>query len=267
MGSLILVILVISLLIIFINKVSTQTLNNPEPHYSQNTTIQIKPPIKTSQPLLYKKAGVKSFAMKGMYYRDLDPESDKGDFMGYAECEDNSSDIFAVAIYNNEDTHFGYTRRGNERLSNSINHWHQGKVIVWGYLFYDDYRDRWEGNVYIPVGYQANLLEKFEDILQLVNFNIKLIKNKNKSTDKFFKILENHKRIEQLIIDVGNPSELEYAFPKNVIPSISSHLEKEENWEKLIELNEYQDLILMLNDKYRKTTLNRIKMAKAKLLE
>jgi hypothetical protein len=55
---------------------------------------------------------------------------------------------------------------------------------------------------------------------------------------------------------------LSYSFPRNLIPSISSHLEKEKNWEKLIELENHQDLINDLNTKFRETTLRRINIAK-----
>ena len=62
--------------------------------------------------------------------------------------------------------------------------------------------------------------------------------------------------------DLNNPIGFYYSFPKNLIPSISNHLEKEKNWEKLLKLEKHQDLILDLSEKFKEVTLNRINIAK-----
>lgn len=259
--------IIITLSILFILHLiykSNRTDNEyPYPNYKHTPNIDIDPKQSSIQELLlYKKKGIKNFAMKGMYYRDLNPELHKGDFIGYAKCEDNDSDLFAVAIYNKEGEHLAYTGRGNERLSNSIQKWHKGKLVAWGYLLYDDYYDKWEGTVYMPVGYSEAKTQQFEQLLNLINTNKTLIKEKIKSTSLFFEILKNHTQIKLILNELEHPKELEYAFPKNVIPSISNHLEKEGNWKMLIELEKYTDLISELNEKYQRTTLNRIKKAK-----
>jgi hypothetical protein len=215
---------------------------------------------------LYKKKGIKSFEMKGMYYRDLIPEIHSGAFKGFAQCEDNSHDMYAVAVYNDRNELLGYTPKGNRRLNNSLRQWNQCEVPVWGSLFYDDYNDRWNGHVNIPVGLTNEQIQKLQSALSLMEANQDQIRKKEKSTVKYFEILTRHRQIVDLLSDLDNPSEINYSFPKNLLPTISSHLEREKNWDKLVELGQYQDLISQLNDKFREATLNRIKKAKQNVI-
>ena len=218
--------------------------------------------IKTEENLLYKKKGIKVFDMKGMFYRKLNPKTDNGEFIGFANCENNSHDMYAVGIYNTDGKLLGYTPKGNKRLNLSLKEWNSGKTVTWGNLRYDDFNDKWYGTAYIPVGFTLGQIEKIEQILMLKNKNEILIKKKEKETEKYFEILINHQEIIKLLSDIKNPEGLSYSFPKNLIPSISSHLQKEKNWEKLIELEKYQDLINELSEKFKETTLKRISIAK-----
>ena len=219
----------------------------------------------TEEKILYKKKGIKTFDMKGMFYQNLNPKIHSGNFIGFAKCEDNSHDIYAVAIYNQNNELLGYTPKGNKRLNNSLNEWNNGKVPVWGGLSHDDYDDRWYGTVYITVGLTSEQIEKVERILKLKSDNQTQIKKKEKSTEKYFEILNRHREIKKLLTDLKNPEEFYYSFPKNLVPSISSHLEKEKNWEKLVELEKHQDLISELSEKFKETTLKRIEKAKKTL--
>lgn len=212
--------------------------------------------------ILYKQKGIKSFDMKGMYYQDLNLNKHKGEFIGHAKCEDNSHDMYAVGIYNLDNELLGYTPKGNKRLNHSLTEWNNGKVPAWGCLYYDDYYNKWEGTVYIPVGLTTEQTEKIGKILKLKFENQNQIKKKEKTTDKYFEILKRHNEITNLITDLNNPEELKYSFPKNLIPAISSHLEKEKNWEKLLELEKFQDLISELSEKWKESTLKRIENAK-----
>jgi hypothetical protein len=217
------------------------------------------------EKILYKKKGIKTFVMKGMFYQNLNPKVHSGDFIGIGKCEDNSHDMYAVGIYNQQNELLGYTPKGNKRLNNSLTEWNNGKVPVWGGLSHDNYDDRWYGTVYIPVGLTTDQIEKVERVLSLISDNQTQIKKKEKSTEKYFEILKRHKEITKLLADLKNPKELYYSFPKNLIPSISNHLEKEKNWEKLLELEKYQDLISELSEKFKETTLKRIEKAKKKV--
>lgn len=223
-----------------------------------------KPTSKQSnkESLLYKTKGIKTFDIKGIFYQNLNPEIYSGNFIGYAKTDNNSHDMYAVEIYNEENKLLGYTPKGNKRLHSSLNEWHNGKIIVFGGISHDDYDDKWYGNVYIPVGFTETDLEKVERILKLKSENQIEINKKEKSTEKYFEILNRHSEISNLLTEIKNPTEFYYSFPKNLIPSISSHLEKERNWSKLLELEKHQDLISELSEKFKETTLKRIETAK-----
>lgn len=216
----------------------------------------------TEEKLLYKSKGIKAFDMKGMFYQNLNPQIHNGEFIGYAKTGSNSHDMYAVEIYNNENKLLGYTPKGNKRLNYSLDEWHNGKIIVWGGLSHDDYDDKWYGNVNIPVGFSENQLEKVERVLNLKSENQNQINKKEKTTEKYFEILNRHREISNLLSELKDPKEFYYSFPKNIIPSISSHVEKEKNWEKLLELEKHQDLIAELSEKFKETTLKRIEIAK-----
>jgi len=229
---------------------------------SSYSTEPIYRNLENDGPLLYKNKGIKSFGMKGMYYRDLVPEIHVGEFIGYAQCEDNSHDQYAVGIFNGKSEHLGYTPRGNKRLNNSLLEWNQGKVPAWGTIYYDAFDDRWSGQVYIPVGFNKEQIEKFELVLKQIDQNRKRIKKNEKSTEDYFEIIAVHKKIQELLAELRNPQELNYSFPKNLIPALSNHLEKEKDWTRLVELEKHEELIYDLNERFRETTLNRIRKAK-----
>lgn len=227
--------------------------------------IQPNKPIEinsTEEQFLYKSKGIKTFDLKGMFYQNLDPKIHNGEFIGFAIARSNKHDMFAVEIYNNENKLLGYIPKGNRRLNNSLEKWHNGKIIVWGGLFHDDYDNKWYGNIYIPIGLSENQLEKVERILNLKSSNQNQINRKEKTTEKYFEILDRHIEIRNLLSELKNPKEFHYTFPKNIIPSISNHLEKEKNWNKLLELEKHQDLISELSEKFKETTLRRIEIAK-----
>ncbi len=187
------------------------------------------------EKLFYKLKGIKKFEMRGMYYQNLNPEIHCGAFTGFAQTDYNPYDIYAVEICNNHNELLGYTPIGNRRLSNSLNEWNNRKVFAFGWISHDDYDDRWNGSVYIPVGLTQEQVEKIKEVLKLKSDNQNQIDKKEKSTEKYFEILNRHQVIKQLIKDLNNPVGFYYSFPKNLIPSISNHLEKEKNWEKLLE--------------------------------
>lgn len=133
-------------IIIFILFIIGKSITTPSSTKTSNSYSTPKPTIKSNydpeEPLLYKKKGIKSFEMKGMYYRDLNPKLHNGQFIGFAKCEDNSHDMYAVGIYNRDNELLGYTPKGNKRLNSSLQEWNNGKVPAWGSLYYNDYDDR-----------------------------------------------------------------------------------------------------------------------------
>lgn len=262
MTEFIAIIIIIIVIAYFIGKNKSKKSIKQQPNKVSSSKPSKVKRIETEENLLYKKKGIKAFDIKGMFYQKLNPETDNGEFIGFAKCENNSHDMYAVGIYNEDGKLLGYTPKGNKRLNLSLKEWHSGKTVTWGNLRHDDYDDKWYGTAYIPVGFTLGQIEKLERILKLKRENEIQIKLKEKETEKYFEILSKHREISKLLADIKNPEELFYSFPKNLIPSISSHLEKEKNWEKLIELEKYQDLINELSEKFKETTLKRINIAK-----
>jgi hypothetical protein len=262
MTEFIVLIIIIIIIIYFISKSKSNKSRKQKPKSVPSTRPRTTKPIQTEENLLYKKIGIKAFDMKGMFHQKLNPKTDNGEFIGFAKCENNSHDMYSVEIYNEESKLLGYTPKGNKRLNTSLTEWHKGIVPAWGHLRYDNYDDKWYGTVNFPIGYTSEQIEKLEKVLTLILENKDQIEMNEKQTDRYFEILNRHQEIMKLLKDLKNPEEIYYSFPKNLIPSISSHLEKEKNWEKLIELERHQDLINELSEKFKETTLRRINSAK-----
>lgn len=263
MTEFIAVVVLIIVIVYFIGKSKTKkaTVKYVNPIHSKNTQYS-KPKVKKEDNFLYAKKGIKEFELKGMYYRNLNPNIHAGLYYGFAKCEQNSHDRYAVGIYNFNNELLGYTPKGNKRLSNSITEWNVGIAPAWGALRYDDFNDKWYGHVEIAIGFKSEENIKIDRFLKLKKENEERISKKEKSTENYFQILSNHSEIESLLSDLNNIPELHYSFPTKLIPSISSHLEKEKNWNKLIELEKHMDLISALSEKFKQTTLNRIEEAK-----
>lgn len=100
---------------------------------------------------LYKNKGIKDFKIVGSNHRNLSI-SENGIFYGYATCEYNGHDKYAVSVYNKENIHIGYVPKNNKRLHDSITTWNNGKSNAWGYLKYVATEDCWFGSISIAVG-------------------------------------------------------------------------------------------------------------------
>lgn len=82
---------------------------------------------------LYPRKGYEKFPIAGAYYRNL-PVTMVGKFNGYALAQTaNQYDPFAIAIYNDADTHLGFLPKGNRYLHSYILE-ENGKVHAYGYL-------------------------------------------------------------------------------------------------------------------------------------
>jgi hypothetical protein len=233
MTTFISIVIIIIVVAYFIGKNKSTKSTTPKKKANSSSNIVAKKSTQSEENLLYKQKGIKTFEVKGMFYQKLNPETDEGGFVGIAKCENNSHDKYAVGVYNKQNKLFGYTPKGNKRLNFSLSEWHNGTLTVWGHLRHDDYDDKWYGTVYLPIGYTSEQIEKLELVLKLKLENEDQIRLKEKETDKYFEILSKHEKISSLLTDLKNPEELYYSFPKNLIPSISSHLEKEKNWGNL----------------------------------
>ena len=214
---------------------------------------------------LYKKKSIRVFDIKGTNHRDLNKSEHTGAFIGYAQAENNPHDRYAVGLFNDSGVRLGYVPKGNTRLHNSLDEWYDGKSLAWGHMEYDDYLKKWLGKVFIPVKYSAGEVAKIQEVLTLRALNDPAIPKKDKTTEEYFQILERHKQIKKNLDELKKPRELSYTFSKNIIPSLSKHLEKQKEWNKLVELEAYQDLINDLSEQYKGATERRIALAKSHL--
>lgn len=249
-------------------KASSQT--TPKPELEPKSIKQKKPSkLETSEEKdLYKKKSIKNFNVVGVKHYKVNSENYSGGgkgFTGYIKAVENSHDMYAVGVFDSNNNQIGHTPKNNNRLHNSLQKWHYGKSIAWGFLRYDDYIKNWEGTVYSPIGYTSEEMEKFERVIYLREEIRIETKNTNNTTGGYFKILEKHKLIKRDLEELKYPSDLDYSFPANYLPTVSKHLEKEKEWKRLIELEEYDDLINKLNDRYKNATLKRIGKAKAQV--
>ncbi|WP_339624557.1 hypothetical protein [uncultured Winogradskyella sp.] len=263
MAKLFIVVILIIVLAYFIGKNKTKTSCTKEDKSKQTTnTPQSKEQNQIPDKYLYKKIGIKECNMKGMFYQNLKPNIHSGIFYGFAKCEQTSHDQYAVGIYNFDNELLGYAPKGNKRLHNSIHAWNNRIAPAWGSLRYNDYKDEWYGHAEIAIGFNNEKTKQIECFLRLKNKNEELIRKQEKSTEKYFEILNNHSEIKTILSSLKEIVKLGYSFQTNLLPSISSHLEKEKNWKKLIELEKHTDLISELSEKFKQTTLRRIDKAK-----
>lgn len=260
MGEILIIIIGLIVIIYFINSYINKEIVDDKKIIERKKT---KTPIGDST---YKKRGVKDFNLKGIYFRNLSKEEyAKGKrFYGVAIPEYNEHDSYAVAIYDVNKIHLGFTPKGNKRLNNSITKWHNGIALAYGHIYYEKYHDEWIGSVHIPIGFSDEEYQKINDILVLDFDNQENFKIKDHTIEKYFEILENWNEVKTLISEV---SDFEYqpSFPKNIIPRISKKLEKEKQWDRLVELEKYSELINDLSKTYFDATLRRINLAKKEL--
>lgn len=263
MITFIIIIFVIFFILYVIGTFNKNKIQNTKPIKENN--IKAKPNseknISKEEKLFYKTKEIKSFEIHGINYTKVNDE-DFGDFFGHVLCENNSHDKYAVSIHKNTDKLIGYVPKGNQRLNNSISEWHNKKLFAWGNLRFDDYYEKWFGVVYIPVGISDEKIKLIEEFIKLKQLNQKLISKKDFNTIQYFEILENHKHIISCLHKIGEIEEMQYDFPRNIIPSLSKKLETDKEWGKLIELENYSDLIDDLSETYKNSTLNRIEKAK-----
>ncbi len=251
--------------IVVVLVIGAATASTKNPHYNRplrksNSSIRLP-----AEPILYKVREVKRFEMKGMYYRNL-TESEYLDFQGFIETEDNPHDKYAVAVYDKTGTHLGYVSRGHKRLSDSIDAWHNSKVIAWGTIHFDRYRDKWFGGVYIPIGLKDVELQNIETIFTLKERRNELLAGKDLTIETSFQILEMQQDMLSLFNSIEKPDGIFVELPPLFITRFSAELEKSKDYRSLVKLSEYDNLIQTVNGRYLNAILKRIESAKEKLV-
>jgi len=260
--TLIIVALIILLFVFSGNKNETSNgkierkINNPNVSKSKLSE-------QVNEELLYKEKKIRTFEIKGLNNSNINPNL-FGEFIGFANCVYNSHDQYAVEISTFEGVKLGFVPKGNKRLNNSLNLWHNKKLFIWGNLRFDDYYNKWFGTVNITIGYEDNELEKIKLFYLKKLENQKLIPaivESKISNENLFKILNNHREIEKLFNSLEKKNEFEYFFQYQTIQKISKKMETDEDWENLILLNQHKDLIDEFCGKNANSVTKRIEKA------
>jgi len=230
---------------------------------------QILQPVevkKIENPNLFTTLKHRYFQIKGMYYRSI-PSSLSGDFVGYAECENNPHDEYAVAIYHSKGVLLGYTIKGSQQLSDSIYTWHGGRVFCYGSIKYYKRGGQWSGSVSIPVGLRVRSMEALRQFEKEKKSLDDLIGKEELSIEDKFKALRWKVKIQEKYIEAGKSSKSIFSFPKTILPSLAMDLEKENRWDELAGLLEFSDEIQNnLSSRFAKTTMQRIEKAQVEIL-
>lgn len=197
---------------------------------------------------LYKKKGIRSVMIKGMYYRKLKPEKHVGSFTGYAIPIRNKHDTFGVGIFNNDDEHLGFAPYGNYRLHNSINTWDAGKSLTFGRLWFNDYDQRWGGEVSILVGIEAVEAEKIITGIRKRQIAKTNLSNKDLSIEEALSLVE---ELIEIKADSSNVSS-EYVIveiPASFIPRMAKRFEEAKMWTGIVMLAELEEITSSLADR------------------
>lgn len=235
--------------------------------YNSSSTSESFTTQSNTDSNVYKKREIKYHPIRGANHQNLDINKHQGWFYGYAQCDEyNEFDIYAVAIFNHKDERLGFVRRNNYKLFNSLKQWDNGKALAWGLLKYDNYRESWIGGVDIAVGLSDEENEMIKEFCILKRENIDLnYKDNPNQTEAYFTLLNNNSRLKVLLKELDNEEVFWYRFPKKLVPTISKHLEKQKEWDKLIELEKHMDEIERLSETLEKATLRRIAKAKEQI--
>lgn len=237
------------------NNPNQQTYSNNKYISKSNQSIEN---IKSNLEVYHKKIGVFQYDLKGIFYNEYKVI---GDFFGYAKNTYNSHDKYSVGVFINNKL-AGHIPKGNIRLHNTINKFHNNNIICWGYINYDGYHNNYNGSVFIPIGFTEEVIMNIEIALKLINIQNILFKKEDKNISEYFELLNNDNKIYELITDLKLLNTINYSFNRNIIPQLSKKLEEEKKWDKLVELEKYKSQINDLSLVFKNSTLKRIDKAK-----
>ena len=210
----------------------------------------------------YNRKYIKTFELKGAYYRYLTPGVDSGKFIGYINHDYNEYDDYAFAVYNEFERHLGYLPRRNKKLYYHMEKMKVVRLPVWGTVYYDDYDGSWGGEVKVPLGYNNNELKMFVQIIDYCKKMDELKVKNERSVNDCVDLLKLHGEVKVLLSSLGNPKNHFYKFSKSLVPQISKQFEKNKCWQELIYLNEeHSELVNNLSERLKKSTLSRIEKA------
>lgn len=220
---------------------------------------------------VYKARTYREFEIKALSHRSEDVLMRSLSFVGIAKCVLNPHDKYAVGIFNGNNELVGYVPRGNKKLFNSIQEWHEGKVMCWGGIDFNDFYNKFKyrfsnAHVSIPVGFTEEELNKItyyfskEKRRRLIQSKHS---NKQLSIDEGFELFDLCYEIEEIRKTLkGDYFEPYRPTPMvSLITSLSKKLEEEKNWEGLIRFSKYEEEINLLSSRFKDAALRRIEKA------
>ena len=221
---------------------------NIDIHVESYPDLKLLEKIKKPQRFIVVNKKVKKERIVGTFYSLKDNHSYAGPFEGYAFCEDNPFDNYAVAIYNLNNERLGYIQRDNRWIHNSIEHYHMGKVYCWGYLEHviNVPKPFWYGEVFISVGLSISEIEILKSFYDIFKESFLLSKKIKKDSSDYESLIENYLSTQKIISSSKSFENIEIEFKTRYVLSYVVSLAKEQNLQKINSLDKYNLLITKL---------------------
>lgn len=209
----------------------------------------------------------KDFPIVGMEYSDVH-KSKPGLFFGEAVCDYSDYDKYSICIYDQNDIQIGYIPRGQRKLHGILKNTHSGIIFCWGSIRQPQETGEWRGGrVYIPYGLTKNEVQNVKQAFELQRKRNMILHEIQGKEDNFIKALEIQRKIDLILkrypeIDVYDT----FKLPKSHFPSVVKALSENQEWQKIIELDQYEEYINELSENLKKALKSRIETAKDKIL-
>ncbi|MFW6043816.1 MAG: hypothetical protein ACOCZI_01445 [Marinilabiliaceae bacterium] len=208
---------------------------------------------------LYKTAGVKRLELKDVP-GDVSPSTINDLFTGEAVVKPGEHDKYNVNVFDEQGVFLGRIGK-NRRLSHSLSVWHGGRQFVFGRLVNEVDGTR-HGTVFVPAGFDDKQIERLNDVFEKLRKRHDILSTPVVSSQEYLEILDDHKYISSVLFEMGIFDEIDVSLSKKIIPALSRQLEEEEDWDGLIKLEQHNDLIDELSERFAGTTYRRISKAK-----
>lgn len=215
-----------------------------------------------STPSPYNSAHIINSDIVGTFYRKDVNDKDIGDFVGYIINEDNINDRFTVAVYNSQNKKLGYVPKNDGRLYCTLKEWHGGRLLCWGGLWKSGDEGYWGGVMYAPICVEKEKINSMELALHLIIKNKDIFSKPKNSLEDYFQMLDNQLELlkhKEVFEDIGH---FDINFKSSIIPKMGKQMEEEENWEGLVKLGNYKEILESLSEGYKNAAYKRIEKAR-----
>jgi hypothetical protein len=209
---------------------------------------------------VYKTGGIKKVEIQeARYDRSI---NDIEFFIGTASVHPNEYDKYNVDILNETGSRIGHIEN-NHHLSNSLKEWHNGTVFTFGKIqIPNDAGTSKKGIAFIPIALEESMVNNLKLALRKLKKRHSILSEHSIPSIKYLKIIDDHKFISAILSQLGLTDEINTSLPKKIIPALSKQLEDEQDWDGLLKLEKYSDLIDELSERFAGTIYRRIGNAK-----